>query len=1225
MVVEKNLVRRSSAVLIAVSMLTGLLVLVSDESAALPTDAWITGNVVDGSGPVPNTYVKVLMFTAGGVDINYSFTDVSGDYTIGVPGGFDYVVFVANGSYYMSMQPVTILTGETLWVNFTLDPVTDPTDVTIKGWVKDELGDPITTGHVLGLVNDPMGGDTPFYANVTEPDGSGYFEVNVIPGPAGGGAILMDYPGYSMVENSSDDPLEAGLTYWFNISLEFVPSEDTATVYGYVTDLSTGDPLMNALVTVDVWNESMGEGRSNYTFTDVDGYYELNVTDGWARVMISKGGYAMKMYENVEILPSDMLQFDAALAPTTCVVKGNVTDLKADVPLVFANVFMMDMGGNFSSAITNDTGYFELRCVDGDEIWVVAEVEGYSRNWTIVSLSPGDELWHDFGLWPVSSWIEGYVTDRMTGLPIEDAWVNVESSQYDESDNTDASGYYNISVVFGEYDVRIGAMDYRENETVVDVPDGVAVKHDVALLPWDLPETCVMYGWVNDTGGGIDSARVVVQMDDRSYYNETWTDVDGYYEMMVPPLELLYGVTAYQHYPDFGSYDFTGETDVRLDFLLDTDVWGPNITYTQDPVENITWFNPSVIDIEIEEPNLESFSLMQFMFWKTETTWEYFYAVDFQSTSFNPLDDPSGSIPYTQDGDNYTVHQEWNATGPGGWLSDGSTSIYLMAYEQWWGPDLIYALRGYYNNATIVDMGATALFDSETGELLMFWPDWWGEPVYAEDDPTATFDPAVLVFKFDVDDWGTMDSEWNTGAGEMDVTGLTFESDEIMPSGDYKTFLSVNDFGGQGNGRITNMTVDNDPPVADAGDDWNQPLGEDATLNATDSSDNVGIVSYVWDFEDDGVPVQRTGMVVDYEFTVLGPYDITLTVTDGAGHVDTDTVTMTLVDTTAPVANAGLDMMVPSGTTVTLNGSLSTDNVGIVSYTWTFDDDGPQSLDGIDVEYTFDNVDVITITLTVEDDAGNSDTDTITITVLDVTDPVADAGPDQMVPVGTEVTLDGSNSSDDAGVVSWEWTFEDGGEDVTLTGETETYTFENAGTYVVTLTVEDDAGNSDTDTVTIRVSSPPVADAGSPIVVTVGATVTFDGSGSSGDVDIENYTWTFSYDGSTQTLYGVAPSFTFEVAGNYTVTLTVEDAAGLTDTDTVLVTVNEEDDDEPAEDKSFLEEYWWLLAVIAAVVIVAAVAGAMMMSKKGKGGSPQAPPSEEPAEDLPPPPDDMDL
>jgi PKD repeat protein len=661
---------------------------------------------------------------------------------------------------------------------------------------------------------------------------------------------------------------------------------------------------------------------------------------------------------------------------------------------------------------------------------------------------------------------------------------------------------------------------------------------------------------------------------------------------------------------------------VRIDFLLDLDAWGPNITYTQDPVENITWFNPSVIDIEIEEPNLESFSLMHFMFWKTETTWDYFYAVDFQSTSFDPFN-PSSSIPYTQDGDNYTVHQEWNATGPGGWLSDGSTSIYLMAYEQWAGMDLLYALRGYYNNDTIIDMGCTAFFDSETGELLMFWPDWWEQPVYAEDDPTATFDPAILCIRFDSADWENRQYDWNVGAGEMDVTGLTFGADEVMPSGDYKTFFSVEDFGYQSNGRITNMTADNDPPVADAGSDWNQPFGDDATLNGSASSDNVGIVSYVWDFEDDGTPVQLVGEVVEYEFTLLGPYDITLTVTDGAGHEDSDTVTMTLVDYVDPVANAGLDVMIPSGTTVTLNGSLSTDNMGIVSYTWTFDDDGPQSLDGVAVEYTFDNADVIVVTLTVEDEAGNSDTDQMTVTVLDITDPVADAGPDQTVAIGTEVTFDGSNSTDDTGVVSWVWTFEDDGDDVTRSGETATYTFENAGTFVVTLEVEDEAGNSDTDTVTIRVSEPPVADAGSPVEVTVGATVTFDGSDSSGD--IENYTWTFTYGGVVRTLYGVAPSFTFEIAGNYTVTLTVEDASGLTDTDTVLVTVNEEeDDDETADDKSFLEEYWWLLAALAAVVVVAAAAAAMMMSKKGKGGSPQ-PPTEEPAEDLPPPPDDMEL
>ena len=61
--------------------------------------------------------------------------------------------------------------------------------------------------------------------------------------------------------------------------------------------------------------------------------------------------------------------------------------------------------------------------------------------------------------------------------------------------------------------------------------------------------------------------------------------------------------------------DAKGQVDERMDFCLDADIYGPNMTYTQTPVENITWFNPTVIDIEVEDPNMESFMLMQWMFW----------------------------------------------------------------------------------------------------------------------------------------------------------------------------------------------------------------------------------------------------------------------------------------------------------------------------------------------------------------------------------------------------------------------------------------------------------------------------------------------------------------------------------------------------------------------------------------------------------------------------------
>jgi uncharacterized membrane protein len=106
----------------------------------------------------------------------------------------------------------------------------------------------------------------------------------------------------------------------------------------------------------------------------------------------------------------------------------------------------------------------------------------------------------------------------------------------------------------------------------------------------------------------------------------------------------------------------------------------------------------------------------------------------------------------------------------------------------------------------------------------------------------------------------------------------------------------------------------------------------------------------------------------------------------------------------------------------------------------------------------------------------------------------------------------------------------------------------------------------------------PTADAGDDVTIVVGETVVFDGTGSTDDVGIQNYTWEFVYDDETQLLYGPAPEFEFWTVGNYTVTLTVNDTDGHTSTDIVVVLV----------EKNFLMKYWPFLLLGAVVAVVAA-------------------------------------
>ncbi|MFH0816001.1 MAG: right-handed parallel beta-helix repeat-containing protein [Methanobacteriota archaeon] len=107
----------------------------------------------------------------------------------------------------------------------------------------------------------------------------------------------------------------------------------------------------------------------------------------------------------------------------------------------------------------------------------------------------------------------------------------------------------------------------------------------------------------------------------------------------------------------------------------------------------------------------------------------------------------------------------------------------------------------------------------------------------------------------------------------------------------------------------------------------------------------------------------------------------------------------------------------------------------------------------------------------------------------------------------------------------------------------------------------DRAGNWNTTSVKdvpIADNDAPAANAGADQTVDAGTAVIFDGSGSTDNIGIVNYTWTFNDGVGNVVLHGVTPSHNFTGEGNYSVTLTVKDGAGNNDTDTMVVLVNPE-------------------------------------------------------------------
>lgn len=1145
------------AIAVCISMISGMLFILPNRVAAAPLDGYIEGNVSDGTDPLPGSIV-VAMPIFGGVEI-MAWTDAIGDYLLSVPGGLDYYVMAFNDSCYGSSAYASVAPDETVYLDFTLENIAPAvTDVTVMGFVRNELGDPMTEALIGAYTADPatMGDGPPLYLNMTRTDGTGLFVVEVLPSIAGGGVAAIGVPGYPFVDNVTEEAFASGQTYWINLTLEPLEYDDDASISGTVTDYETGLPIENVMVTVETWNETTEEGSSNITWTDSDGNYYMDIKSGSVRVRMSATGYTMYSQENIEVLPGDHVIVDAELTATNAVVRGTVTDRDTGLPINMARVFLFDQFfGTMNMAFTDVTGAYTLEAFDGTDLVIGAETDGYGREYMMIDINPGDELWIDFELgavdayvygtvtdaysslpiegvglhywsmtyegWDdtdangdygidlvsgdytveiyspshmpltfdvtiypgpnevnvqlvaVDAWVFGVVTDAISGLPIEGAGIYYSSMDYDSWNSSNSAGEYSMNLVSGDYTVGVNAPDYRYLNFDVTIYPGLNMV-DIELMPWDIPDTVRVYGFVNSTatGVGIDMANVEfgTGAPDYSSYNWTQTNSSGYYEMYIPAMELTAVASAWDHCHAEDYIDASEETEMRVDFWLYPDEWAPNLTYSQTPTENVSWINPAFIHAMAQELDAQSLNLWQFMSNGSEGGWSYYYMVEALGSNLNPLQQSFNNLPFWYDGDSYIVDYVWTTNPMCGWLTDGVSGLYLPYFEMWMGPDVYCGLQGEYVNSSMMDPErGTAWFDSYSGEFAFFTIDGSGFPIMP-DDPTGVFIPYVNSIK--VMDGTTM---WNwmgtVTMGNWSVVGLMMSFESTAPSGNYAALFYVADWSGRGAVNLTLFTVDNDPPVADAGPGQEAVVDATVALNGNMSCDNVGIDVYMWTFDDGGY-VELYGEVADHEFTTLGNHTITLTVWDGAGHSNSATTWVEVVGDQPPEADAGVDQDVVVSAVVQFDGTGSWDDVLVENYTWTIVELA-EDMWGPTPQFTFAMPGTYHVSLVVRDTIDQPsapDEMLVTVYAIDITPPTAEAGDDQTRMGGELVILNGSGSWDDVLIVNWTWTFDYMGSPVELWGEVVNFTFWDEGVYDVTLTVRDVGDNSDTDVVQITIA-----------------------------------------------------------------------------------------------------------------------------------------------------------
>ena len=406
-------------------------------------------------------------------------------------------------------------------------------------------------------------------------------------------------------------------------------------------------------------------------------------------------------------------------------------------------------------------------------------------------------------------------------------------------------------------------------------------------------------------------------------------------------------------------------------------------------------------------------------------------------------------------------------------------------------------------------------------------------------------------------------------------------------AGTYTVSLVVND--GKDNSPASTASVfssvSNSAPVANGGTNQSVAVGSVVTLDGTASSDaNRDSLTYKWSLSN--VPAGSGATLSSVispnpKFTadLAGTYTAILIVNDGKADSLSSVVIVTASGAnSAPVANAGVAQSVKLNDTVTLDGTGSSDaNNDFITYKWALITKPTGSTAVLssattskptfkaDVSGTF------VASLIVNDGKVDSAAAATTVSVSSANaDPIANAGNNQNVTVGTAVTLDGTNSSDanrDPLTYRWVLMSKPTGSAAVLTNPTSAkpmFVADLVGTYVSTLIVNDGRVDSTTVATTVTatvVNAVPVANAGTNQSVVLGA-VTLDGSASSdANGDALTYKWVMlnkptNSNAALSSTTSAKPTFTADIAGVYVFTLQVNDGKVDSAVATVSVTAS---------------------------------------------------------------------
>ena len=1036
---------------LAIALVVVVLLIPAGLVAASGPNGTVQGFVTAAGSATPVAGASVRVTASDVPWVFQDTTDASGYFALSLPNHL-YTIQVTSPAFYLNSTTFRIGSGQRLWFNMSLGSA-GSRSVLFQGYVRDaSTSAAITIGRVV--LTPPYWASDPQYANSSGMNASGYYAMNMTPGTYQLTTYgILGYAPYSY----SYIYLSAGQVRWYNFTMTAAPL--VSWVNGTVRDDGNNTPIAGAMVNATVGGLLIGSATSNAT-----GGFSLETPVATVVLTADALGYAPNT-ANVYVYWAGSFTATLYLSPLTSGIHGYVRDGLTGGGL--ANTLVAPepifSDGYYDQAFTDASGYYAVP-LTADYYTVDVSRAGYTSMYTYAYLYSGGVQWLNLTLWPLVSTIRGYLRDGTTGLPVGSWGVQATDgrSAYYAYQTTDANGLYSltlppspaITVTVPGYAPYVGTVEY------------------VTTIPYATV-------WLNLTLQRVDAQLTVNVTDALSGLPLSGASISASWRMGVA----------------YGTTDGTGVgvLGVPSGLALSVSAWASGYTggyVTEEPITtaaevSIALFPAWTANVTVEgyvrdavTDNSITFAVVRISGFGASALWDYtdgtgYYEIATVAYPQSVRATATGYAPSTAPIDPPSAQTIWLNFS----LSTDSLDPIVLDFTATPSTNL-----GPGNPTSLVAHVNESHFDSATLSICMLRSSLGTVGTFLDlgqlptgDVSTATPSPGNV----------TVSSTWDT---RTPVVRLT----DGVSSDWWPASLSYYPYESAISGYWDNATLPS-PTYATAyfdtrsGDFLYAYTGSGYITAAAQPTSTFQPYSI-------GIQVDLTTAAVGSFILVTGStfqlgslrlissnavpggqYAALLRVSDTGGNYAYAAALMEVTsDTTPPVARAGPDQAVDQGTLVTLDGSASTDNAGVVNYTWRFVDGGVRVLYGAIVTYRFPNAGSFVVTLTTSDAAGNQGSDALTVTVRDTMQPsVSFTAPAESANVSGTITLT-TSVSDNVGVVRVEF-FADGSSLGTSTAAPFSFPLNTAnlasGAHTLTAVAYDAAGNSATATLHVTVSN----------------------------------------------------------------------------------------------------------------------------------------------------------